>query len=385
MRDERITRLERRIAATKAKNAKLIDEADARGAERLTTAEDVEFRANVDELEKLNARLDELQEEEARDAGITESAAQVRRTARTSVREPGTYSKESRASYFQDIIKVQLGLDDTNESRGRLARHATDVVTNPEYRDLSRTDGSGGYFTPPAYLVADFAALARAGRVTANLVKTQALPPGTDNINIPLISTGTATAVQTADNAVVQETDLTDSTVSAPVRTIAGQQDVAIQLLDQSPVRFDEVIFADLMADYAAQVDKQVISGSNASGQVKGLLNASGIISVTYTDTAPSVTAFYRKLADAVQRVHTTRFLPPTVIIVHPRRWGWLEAASDGQNRPLVVPSGPGVNAVATANGPVSEGIVGNMMGLPVAVDPNIPTNLGSGTTKIGC
>jgi hypothetical protein len=81
----------------------------------------------------------------------------------------------------------------------------------------------------------DYIALARAGRPTANLVQNQPLPPGTDSINVPTISTGTATAVQTADNQSVQETDLADASVSAGVKTIAGQQDVAVQLLEQSP------------------------------------------------------------------------------------------------------------------------------------------------------
>jgi hypothetical protein len=75
-------------------------------------------------------------------------------------------------------------------------------------------------------------------------------PAGTDTINIPKITTGTATAIQTADNAAVQKTDLADNVVTASVRTIAGQQDMAMQLLDQSPVAFDEITFRDLIADY---------------------------------------------------------------------------------------------------------------------------------------
>jgi hypothetical protein len=65
--------------------------------------------------------------------------------------------------------------------------------------------------------------------------------------------------------------------VSAPVRTIAGQQDFAIQLLDQSPWGWDEVVLEDLLADYNAKLDVQVISGSGAAGQVTGILNVAGI------------------------------------------------------------------------------------------------------------
>src|SRR5204862_5933717 len=125
-------------------------------------------------------------------------------------------------------------------------------------------------------------------------------PGGTDSINIPKVATGTATAVQTADNGAVAETDMTDTFINAPVRTIAGQQDVAIQLLDQSPVSFDEVIFRDLVADYATKVDLQVISGSGSAGQVPGVRGTAGSTTVTYTSAAPTVAQRYSMVADAV-------------------------------------------------------------------------------------
>ncbi|HEY6115690.1 MAG TPA: phage major capsid protein, partial [Candidatus Dormibacteraeota bacterium] len=191
------------------------------------------------------------------------------------------------------------------------------------------------------------------------------------------------TAAQTADNGAVQETDATDTFINAPVRTIAGQQDVAIQLLDQSPVSFDEVIFRDLVADYATKTDLQVISGSGSSGQVTGVRGTSGITTITYTDATPTVAKLYSKIADAVQRVHTLRFMAPTVIVMHPRRWASLLAASDSNGRPLVVPeAGNPQNAVATLGVVGSQQVVGQMHGLPVVTDPSMPTNLGAGTNE---
>jgi HK97 family phage major capsid protein len=140
-----------------------------------------------------------------------------------------------------------------------------------EHRDLSRVDGSGGYAVPPAWLMNQYVELARPGRAFANLVQRQPLPGGTDSINIPKLLTGTATAIQTGDNQPVQQTDLTDTFINAPVRTISGQQGVAIQLLDQSPIAFDDLVFRDLIADYASQLDKQCLSGSGTNGQVLGV------------------------------------------------------------------------------------------------------------------
>lgn len=231
--------------------------------------------------------------------------------------------------------------------------------------------------------MSQFVELARAGRAYANLCNMQALPPGTDSINIPKVSTGTATAVQTADNAAVQETDLADTSVTAAVKTIAGQQDVAIQLLDQSPVNFDQVIFRDLVADYATKLDLQVISGSGSSGQVTGVRGTSGITTITYTSATPTIAQLYSKIADAIQRVHTLRFMPPTVIVMHPRRWAYLLAASDSNGRPLVVPdAGNPQNAIATLGTVGAEQVVGQMHGLPVVTDPSMPTTLGAGTNE---
>jgi HK97 family phage major capsid protein len=276
-----------------------------------------------------------------------------------------------------------MNMDGDGSSRDRLQRHAQDVETDPEYRDLTRTDGAGGYFVPPLWMMQDYVELARAGRAYANLCNGQALPPGTDSINIPKVSTGTATAVQTADNGSVQETDLTDDFVSAPVRTIAGQQDIAIQLLDQSPVSFDQVVFRDLTADFATKADLQVISGSGSSGQVTGVRSTSGIETITYTSATPTVSQLYSKIADAVQRVHTLRFMPPTAIVMHPRRWAYLLAATDSTGRPLVTPdAGNPMNNAATLGAVAAEQVVGQMHGLPVITDPNMPTTLGTGTNQ---
>lgn len=397
--DERLKRLiARREQAARAredilaKRKAITDLAEEEAREDLLPEEDAEFReltaqvkAKDEELRSFDERINELSEEAERSRTVTAGAAAVKRAAARveSVSEARTYERGNGRSYLQDLARVQLNMDADGGARERLQRHAQDVATGPEFRDLNRTDGNGGYFVPPLWLMSQFVELARAGRAYANVVNNQPLPPGTDSINIPKVATGTATAVQTADNGAVQETDLTDTFINAPVRTIAGQQDVAIQLLDQSPVSFDEVIFRDLVADYATKVDLQVISGSGSSGQVTGVRATSGITTVTYTDATPTVAKLYSKVADAVQRVHTLRYMSPTVIVMHPRRWAYLMAASDSNGRPLVVPdSGNPQNAIATLGTVGSQQVVGSMHGLPVVTDPSMPTNLGASTTE---
>lgn len=96
------------------------------------------------------------------------------------------------------------------------------------------------------------------------------LPPGTDSINIPGTSTPTREGIQAAQGGAVTSVDLTDRAVTGTVLTIAGQKDISMQLLEQSPANFDEIVFMDLIADYNQQLDKQVISGSGAAGNATG-------------------------------------------------------------------------------------------------------------------
>lgn len=293
--------------------------------------------------------------------------------------EPRTYRAHGRESWIADMVSVQLNRDDTGQARDRLSRHAQDVTNDLEYRDLSRIDGQGGYAVPPAWLMDQYVELARPGRAFANLAPVQPLPGGTDNISIPKLLTGTTTGIQVADNTAISETDITDTFINAPVRTIAGQQSVALQLLDQSPIAFDEVIFRDLAADHATQTDTQVIRGTGVSGQVLGVDGTPNVQTVALS--AISIQGIYSGIANAIQKVHVTRFLPPDVIVMHPRRWSYLLALLDTNSRPLFVPQANSpFNATGILSRVDSQQIVGQMHGLPVVTDPNVTVTHGAGT-----
>ena len=277
-------------------------------------------------------------------------------------------------SYFRDLYLSKTKGD--REATDRLSGHA--LAT----RDINTTDTSGGDFVPPAYLVNEYIAKARAGRVTADLCSKFALPGGTDSINFPAITTGTANAAQASQNSALQETNLVTATVTAPVTTIGGIQDVSVQLVEQSPLSLDTVIFADLAASHAQAVGNAVINGTGASGTLEGFVNADTVNTITYTDASPTAAETVAKIADGIQQVATARFLPADAIVMHPRRWYALSAGVDGGGRPLVVPTAQAMNAFGTADTVGAEGSVGNILGLPVYLDPNIAVTSGAGTNQ---
>jgi HK97 family phage major capsid protein len=374
----------------------------------LTEEERGRFDALETEIREIDTRCAELDEQEKRDAAAAEMAKRYKLAQPgDGVRsEPLTYQRGNGSSYFLDLARAQFRQD--GDAGARLASHAREMdVEMParekrraeraekEMRGLprgshfekrtnpNRTDGQGGYFVPPLWLIDEYIDLPRFGRTFANSVRNLDLPPGTDSVNVPKIASGTATGVQTADAGSVTSQDLTDTYVTAPVRTIAGQQDVAIQLLDQSPASFDEITFTDLIADYNQKLDIQCLTGSGSSGQLKGVLNVSGINSITYTDSTPTLPEFYTPMMQALSQSATKRKMMPSAVFLTPSRWFWMASQLDSQNRPFILPetSAP-FNPMALQTGQDVEGPVGRVLNFPLLADGNIPNNLGGGTNE---
>jgi HK97 family phage major capsid protein len=369
------------------------------------------IKAADDEIKVVEARISELEEIEER-GQRAEEIRQRQGGGVTVTREPLTYERGNGASYFLDLANAQFKGD--TEARERLQRHGREMDVELPRRDKrreekayqemrgisdlpeqfresaferrtnpNRTDGQGGYFVPPVWLIDEYIDLPRFGRQAANLCRGFTLPSGTDSINLPKVSTGTATAVQTADGAAVNSQDITDTFVNAGVKTIAGQQDIAMQLLDQSPISFDEVIFADLIADLNQKLDLQVINGSGSGNQATGILNVSGINAITYTDGAPTLPAMYVPIVKSASQVYKNRKMPAQSVLMIPSLWYWAAAQLDTTNRPLIVPPGIAFNAAGVQSGLAEEGPVGMLsFGAPVYADGNIPTNLGGGTNE---
>jgi len=380
------TNLRERRAGIKSQLDALIAGAESRADKNFNPAETARFDGLIADLRAADASLVDLDASEA----VQTRAAQARvaagegGTQRWSVAgEAATYRPDSGLSFFRDLVSSKRGDFDAAQ---RLQRNNSEMAL--ERRALGNTGGtggSGGEFAPPAWLESEFVALARAARVTADRLTKRPLPAGVSSVNIPKVTGGTATAVQTTQNTTVAAVDPTTSALTSGITTIAGKVVVSLQLLQQSPVALDEMLLGDLAADYARTLDLQVISGTGAGGQLLGLLNVAGITQTAFTQATPSVTGtggFYATVNKAIAAVATSRFLPPTCILMHPRRWSWIAAAFDSSGRPLVSPSGNAFNQVADAAAVAAQGPVGEMAGLPVYTDPNLPINLGAGLNQ---
>ena len=357
-------------------------------AEAVLAAEDVtaealdSVSATHEEIAALDERIATAEKVEARTAAIAESRKEAKVATfggAVVTREAMTYDRDGKNSFVRDMIGAQLRNDRT--SWERLYRHQQEVAV--ETRDISRTDGAGGDFVPPIYLINEYAEFARAARVTADLVTNMALPAGTDSINIPQITTGTLAAFQSADNTATTTRDMVSSTVTAPVRTISGYENVSIQLVEQSPLAggLDRLVFGDLMADYALQLNTAVVgTGDGTSGTLKGLVtlgtDTTNGIPTTWTETTPTAVNGAIAIAKAISKVVTNRYKAAEAIVMHPSMWYWLASQVDGSNRPLVVPvtgASQAFNAAGTVTNPgAPAGLVGTIQGVPVFIDATV-------------
>lgn len=215
----------------------------------------------------------------------------------TEVREPLTYEKVDKHSYFFDLVASRNGNEDSAE---RLRRHAIDVRISPEIRSLSREGRYGdsdGVAVPPLYVLEAFKDRKRSGYL--GLIHTQQLPPGTDSIRGPKIA-------------------LTDSderqSYQADVVTIEGRQSATYKALSESAVKLDHVLVADLVGAYLCNVGLQVVNGSG-EGEYLGIRNVPGIVRAR----VPAPILAYTRVGGAIAQFYHARLDEPEVLVVHPR------------------------------------------------------------------
>lgn len=209
-----------------------------------------------------------------------------------------TYTRDGRHSYFEDLARFTRDAADV-DTQERLAAHAEDIVA-AHVED----DGAMARFVPPTYLLDQADGYAASARYTG-VIFAQALPKATDSINIPLVMGGDPEK---------------NPYISAPVRTIAGQQGIHAKLLDDSPLMFDMIMFRDLVVDYATNLNRQIIFGTGMEGQLLG--SRDGVPTVNLA--GQNSEAVYDAIHQAARRISETRFLPPDVVLMHPRRWAAL-------------------------------------------------------------
>lgn len=364
-----------------------------RGDNSVATASELEFA--LGRVEQLDRRLSGLPRVEK-------------------IREPDLYERRGPYSFFADVAASVsplpvLGIH-AHEAQARLLRHqaveerrrgvenelarrllggaglSARTADHPALseRALSTASGAGGEFTPPKWLVDQFASVVRAAAPLSARVKRLPLPDGTLEVVVPRLDFASGIVAECAENVndAIAVDPPTDDVVT-PVRTFAGQALISQALHDRSQI--DELVIADAGAAYAADLEAQLITGTGVNGQLLGLLNVPvtaispgvpGAVANTYTATTPTPASVVAAIATLCADVADARERPPTYLLMLPRRFFWLSGSADGSGNEPAMRSGTGM--VAKDDG----GPVGPVAGLPVLLEAVLPSNLGAGTNQ---
>ena len=283
------------------------------------------------------------------------------------------------ALFLRDVVRVWTHRD--MEAESRLTQHMREERVDRGGKLVERADAGTGAFTGlvvPQYLTDMYAPKTAAMRPFADVCNKHDLPADGMSVNISRITTGSSVALQANEFDEASSTAMDDTLLTENVQTAAGYQDLSRQAIDRG-TGIEGVVMDDLFRRYASTLDSTLLNQATT-----GL---SAVAQSTTTDTTTTFKFVYGKLHGALSNAESTflGFATPDIVVMHPRRWHWLNSQFTGSDGwPSV--SQPGVPTQAWAvnlaqeYGKGARGILPN--GLVVIADANVATNLGGGTNQ---
>jgi len=208
--------------------------------------------------------------------------------------------------------------------------------------------------------VSDTVRILNAGRPTYSVFSSGALPPDGMNVEYPKINTNT---IDVANTAVEGDTlaygKLTLTSATAPIKTYGGYTDMSRQVVERSSINYVDTAFRAMVAKYAsvtnAAMRQQLITDA-------ALFNQSALGAWTAAEIIDS-------LAEAAVKVNGDTGLPLEFILVSSDVFRLMAKTVYTMDRPVLGNAGATVNTYGNIN-PV--GLTGNVLGLPIVVDPSL-------------
>lgn len=273
--------------------------------------------------------------------------------AQTRDRDPGHYrsvQEGGRHSFFGDLYASREKSD--TEAANRLQEHNRALATG----------SAGAGVVAPKWLVDEFAALARQGRVLASAVRNIPLGDDPRPLTLPKQTAGTDAEVteQANENDPVEDDDAWASSVDTVTpKPTSGIQIVSRQMLDMSSPAIDSLIYGDLIASYNLKVEKKVGTAVVAVGTALPAIEGDAVLVTNKAHYA-------RVMTKAAIAVRNNRKLPANLAAMSVTRWGELIDLTDTTGRPLVTGVGDAPSNIMGA-ADVSQLDGGRFKGLALA------------------
>jgi hypothetical protein len=283
--------------------------------------------------------------------------------ASTQDRDPGHYRSVAEGgenSFFADLVRAREG---DGDAQTRLQEHN---------RALSTTV-SGAGIVPPRWLIEEYEALARQGRVAAELVRRiEITNPAPMTLQRQTMGTDAVLAQQATENTHPSETDAFATTVDVVTpKPISGIQVVSRQMIDMTNPAADNLIYGDMLSVYNRKIEDSVTAA---------LVTAAGTaVSPMATEAAfagtPPANPAEDAITDCAIAVWNGRKLPADVVLMRTSRWGRFMKFRDTSGRRLYPAEGEMVNI----SGRGSVQVPGTIGGLAVGVTDGLGIGIGAG------
>jgi HK97 family phage major capsid protein/HK97 family phage prohead protease len=211
------------------------------------------------------------------------------------------------------------------------------------------------------------------------------------DVKIPKKATAAAAAWIATEGGPASESEMTVGQVSMSPKTLGAFTDITRQLLIQSSLDVEALVRDDLATAIALAIDLAGLEGSGASGQPTGILNTSGVNTVTSFAAAAPTFAEVVTLETAV--AEDNALMGNLAYIMPASMYGALKTTekATGTAQFVVEPGGTingyrGIvsNQCTAGNlyfGNFSDLLIGMFGGLDIVVDPY--TNSTSGTIRV--
>ncbi len=205
------------------------------------------------------------------------------------------------------------------------------------------------------------------------------------NVDIPRLDSG-ATFYWIEEGADVTDQDALIGSVSLSPKTIAGSVPMTRRLLKQSSPSVEAMIRADLVIGAAIAIDAAAISGTGSAGQPTGIINQTGVSSVTIAD-AGMIPTFAEAVGFETAIAVDNALTQNVAYVTTPTIRGALKTAAKDAGSGIMLWANNELNgyrAIATNQVPAANMIMGDFSQLMIGmwgvldVNPDTSTNAAS-------
>jgi HK97 family phage major capsid protein len=200
-------------------------------------------------------------------------------------------------------------------------------------KDMSTTiDSAGGFIVPTQVMAAQMIPLLQAMAIAPQLGVLN-LPCSGSPVEVPKLTGGT-TGGWISENVAAPTTEPTFGQIALTPHLYASEVRISLRTINLSSPSVDLIVRRQLARDMGLAKDAVIFNGSGTAGQPTGILQTTGINTVTSFGSASAATA-YNKLIDMIKEVALDNALTPGCAwAIDTATWAKLEQMVDATDQP---------------------------------------------------